>query len=415
VKRRVAITGIGLLTPLGIGVKENFDALTLGKSGIGRITRFDCSQFSTQIAGEVKNFDPLRWMAARDARNIDRFLQFAIAAGASAIEDAGLSPRFSDNVAERVGCFVGAGWGGLGTLQSTCQSYFAKGPRFGFSAYTVSSAIINLAPGQLAIRHNIQGPSISHVSACATGAHSIGEAIRAIQWDICDVVLAGGTEAPVEPLGVGSFGAARVLSIRNDVPEKASRPFDRDRDGFVLAEGACIVVLEEMEQAIRRNARIYAEACGYAASTDAYHVTEPAPNGGGAQRCMLAALKDAGVSPDQIEYINAHGTATKFNDATETMAIKRVFGEHARRIAISSTKSMTGHAMGAAGAMEAAFSALTLAKECIFPTINYENRDPDCDLDYVANQARAQRVSYVLSNSFGFGGTNACLVMSRRH
>jgi 3-oxoacyl-[acyl-carrier-protein] synthase II len=254
---------------------------------------------------------------------------------------------------------------------------------------------------------------MSHVSACSTGAHAIGEAMRAIQWGICDVVLAGGTEAPIEPLGIGCFGAIRALSLRNDAPEKASRPFDRDRDGFVLSEGACVLVLEEMQRALQRSARIYAEICGYGASTDAHHITEPAPDGVGAQRCMKFALADAGIAREEIGYINAHGTSTRFNDAVETRAIKGVFQEHARRIAISSTKSMTGHMMGAAGAAETAFSALTLANDCLFPTINYENPDPECDLDYVPNQARQQRVKYVMNNNFGFGGTNACLVLGR--
>jgi 3-oxoacyl-[acyl-carrier-protein] synthase II len=412
-KRRVVITGIGLLTPLGTDIRENLDALTTGRSGITRITRFDASQFATQIAGELKNFDPTAWMSRRDARNMDRFQQLAIAAGADALRDSGLEERFSPEAAERAGCYVGSGWGGLGTLQTTWSTYLAKGPRFGFSPYAVSGSIINLAPGQLAIRHNIQGPTMSHVSACSTGAHAIGEAMRAIQWGICDVVLAGGTEAPIEPLGIGCFGAIRALSLRNDAPEQASRPFDRDRDGFVLSEGACVLVLEEMQRALQRSARIYAEICGYGASTDAHHVTEPAPDGVGAQRCMKFALADAGIAREEIGYINAHGTSTRFNDAVETRAIKGVFQEHARRIAISSTKSMTGHMMGAAGAAETAFSALTLANDCLFPTINYENPDPECDLDYVPNQARQQRVKYVMNNNFGFGGTNACLVLGR--
>lgn len=412
-KRRVVITGIGLLTPLGTGIRENLDALTTGRSGITRITRFDASQFATQIAGELKNFDPTAWMSRRDARNMDRFQQLAIAAGADALRDSGLEERFSPESAERAGCYVGSGWGGLGTLQTTWSTYLAKGPRFGFSPYAVSGSIINLASGQLAIRHNIQGPTMSHVSACSTGAHAIGEAMRAIQWGICDVVLAGGTEAPIEPLGIGCFGAIRALSLRNDAPEQASRPFDRDRDGFVLSEGACVLVLEEMQRALQRSARIYAEICGYGASTDAHHVTEPAPDGVGAQRCMKFALADAGITREEIGYINAHGTSTRFNDAVETRAIKGVFQEHARRIAISSTKSMTGHMMGAAGAAETAFSALTLANDCLFPTINYENPDPECDLDYVPNQARQQRVKYVMNNNFGFGGTNACLVLGR--
>jgi 3-oxoacyl-[acyl-carrier-protein] synthase II len=412
-KRRVAITGLGLVTPLGIGVEANLNALMNAVSGIGTITRFDSAEFPSKIAGEVKGFDPLQWVSKREIKTIDRFLQFAIAAGASALADSGLPERFPDEISDRVGCYVGAGWGGLETVQKNFQNYSEKGPRFGFSPYTVSASLINLAPGQLSIRHNIQGPAFSHVSACATGAHSIGEAMRAIQWDVCDVVLAGGTEAPIEILGVGGFGAARALSTRNHEPQLASRPFDKNRDGFVIAEGAGILVLEEMEYARSRGARIYAELLGYGASSDAHHVTEPQSSGAGAQRCIRAALKDAQIKAEQIGHINAHGTSTKYNDAAETQAIKAVFGEYAARIPISSTKSMTGHTLGAAGAIEAAFCALNLTSDCLFPTINYETPDPECDLDYVPNVARKQKVDYVLSNSFGFGGTNAALILGR--
>ena len=412
-QRRVAITGMGLITPLGIGVEANLAALTQGKSGIGPITRFDCSDFSTRIAGEVKDFEPENWISKREARAMDRFLQFAVAAGASALADSGLPQRFSDDIADRIGCYVGSGWGGLETVQKNYQSYLEKGPRFGFSPYTVSASLINLAPGHLSIRHNVQGPALSHVSACATGAHSLGEAMRAIRWGICDIVLAGGSEAPIEALGLGGFGAARVLSTRNQEPHAASRPFDSQRDGFVIAEGAAVLVLEEMQHAKNRSARIYAELLGYGASADAHHVTEPAPSGCGAQRCIRAAIKDAGLNEQQIGYINAHGTSTRFNDAAETRVIKAVFGNYATRLPISSTKSMTGHTLGAAGAIESAFCVLTLVFDCLFPTINYEIPDPECDLDYVPNHARKQQVDFVLNNSFGFGGTNAALVFGR--
>lgn len=414
-KRRVAVTGIGLISPLGNSVEENLSSLNAGKSGVGRITRFDCSQFSTKIAGEVKGFDPTRWMSNREARSMGRFLQLAVAAATDALVDSQLPTRFDDELAERAGCYVGSGFGGLDVLQHSYAAFLEKGAKFGFSPYTISASLINLAPGRIAIRHNIRGPAFSHVSACATGAHCIGEAARAIRWGVCDVVLAGGTEAAIEALAIGGFNAVRILSTRNEDPQAASRPFERDRDGFVIAEGACILVLEELEHARRRDAKIYAEVAGYGVSTDAHHITEPAPCGVGAQRCMESALADAQVSREQIGYINAHGTSTRFNDATETCAVKAVFGDHAKRIAISSTKSMTGHALGAAGAIEAAFSVLSLSRNTLFPTINYDNQDPECDLDYVPNCARDQRVDYVLSNSFGFGGTNASLILGRLH
>jgi 3-oxoacyl-[acyl-carrier-protein] synthase II len=412
-KRRAVITGVGLITPLGIGVPENLKSLTAGKCGIAPITRFDATRFPARIAGEVKNFDPTRWMPSREVKTVGRFLQFAIAAGASAMSDSGLPSRFDEERAERAACIVGVGFGGLDVIEAALCGLQQKGPKFGLTPYTISASIINLAPGQLAIRHNVKGPSFSIVSACATGAHSIGEAARGIQWGLYDYALAGGAEAAIEPLSIAGFGSARALSTRNCDPEAASRPFDRDRDGFVVAEGAGIVLLEEMELAKRRGARIYGEVKGYGCSSDAHHVTEPAPAGAGAQRCMRFALQDAQVDKEQIGYINAHGTSTRFNDATETHAIKAVFGEYAGKLAVSSTKSMMGHALGAAGAIEAVISVLTLVHNCLFPTINYANPDPDCDLDYVPNQARQKRVDYVMSNSFGFGGTNACLILGR--
>jgi 3-oxoacyl-[acyl-carrier-protein] synthase II len=411
-RRRVVVTGVGLVTPVGIGTEETWQALLAGRSGIAPITRFDASRFSTRIAGEVKGFEPTRWMGAREARTTlaDPFIQYAIAAGAMAMSDSGLT--IEGELCERVGCFVGSGMGGLGTIEATHKSFLEKGPRHGISPFFATQLIINLAAGHLAMKYNAKGPSYAQVSACSSGANAIGDAFRAIQRDDVDVMICGGTEAVVTPLGVGGFCAMRALSTRNDAPAEASRPFDLDRDGFLLAEGAGILVLEEMEHAKRRSARCYAELSGYGANADAYHVTAPAPEGEGAQRCMRLALKDASRAPSDIDYINAHGTSTNLNDATETLAIKRVFGEHARRLMVSSTKSMTGHLLGAAGGVEAAFCALALARGQVPPTINYTTPDPACDLDYVPNAARDARFRHAMSTSFGFGGTNACLVFS---
>jgi 3-oxoacyl-[acyl-carrier-protein] synthase II len=411
--RRVVITGLGVITPLGIGTEENWAGLVAGKSGIGPITQFDVSAFATKFAGEVKDFDPTKWIDKRDAKTMDRFIHFAVAASHLAIEDAGLPQKLEGEESEMAGCYIGAGLGGISTIEKTRDAFVAKGPRHGFSPYFVPSTIVNLAPGQVSIRHNLRGPNFSHVSACSTGAHSIGEAMRTIQYGTCDVIVAGGAEATISPLGVGGFNAARALSTRNEDPQRASRPFDLERDGFVAAEGAGIVVVEELEHAKRRGARIYAELKGYGATSDAHHITAPAPEGEGAQRCMKAALKDAKLSPSDIGYINAHGTSTKFNDANETKAVKAVFGELAKGIPMSSTKSMTGHLLGAAGGIETAFSALVLTRNILPPTINQEHPDPECDLDYVPNVARERRVDAVLSNSFGFGGTNATLILTR--
>jgi 3-oxoacyl-[acyl-carrier-protein] synthase II len=382
-----------------------------GKSGIGPITHFDHSQFATHFAGEIRNFDPTRWMTSRDAKNLDPFIQYAVAAGALAMEDSGL--KIEPSFAERVGCFVGAGLGGVTTIESTCRTLWDKGPRHGISPFFVPMIIVNLAPGQISIRHGAKGPNLSQVSACSSGAHAIGDAFRVIQRGDVDAMICGGAEATVTALGVGGFNSLRALSTRNEAPQEASRPFDKDRDGFVMAEGAGILVLEELEFAKKRGAKIYAELSGYGLNADAHHITAPAPEGEGAQRCMKLALKDAGLSPSDIGYINAHGTSTKMNDANETLAIKKVFGDHARSVMVSSTKSMTGHMLGAAGGVEAAISALTIARGVIPPTINYTTPDPDCDLDYVPNTAREVRVKHALSSSFGFGGTNACLIMSR--
>jgi 3-oxoacyl-[acyl-carrier-protein] synthase II len=409
-KRRVVITGIGMVTSVGVGTEATWSGLCEGKSGIAPITKFDASQFATKFAGEVKNFDPTRWVQSREVKQLDPFLLYAIAAGAMAMEDSGL--KIEGEFAERVGCFVGAGLGGITTIEATKMSLNEKGPRHGVSPFFVPQIIINLAPGQLSIRHGAKGPNMSHVSACSSGAHSIGEALRQIQHGYADAMICGGTESTITPLSVGGFNSMRALSTRNEAPAEASRPFDKDRDGFVIAEGAGIVFIEELEHARKRGAKIYAEICGYNANSDAHHITAPAPEGEGAQRCMAAALKDAGWRPEDVDYINAHGTSTKMNDTNESLAIKKVFGDHARKLMVSSTKSMTGHTLGAAGGIETAISALAIARGVAPPTINYTTPDPDCDLDYVPNTARQVKLRRVLSNSFGFGGTNACLALA---
>jgi len=409
--RRVVVTGVGLVTPIAVGTEETWQGLLAGKSGIGPITHFDHAAFATHFAGEVKGFDPTRWMSSREAKTVDPFIQYAVAAGSLAVEDSGL--EIKGEFAERVGCFVGAGLGGVTTIEATCKTLAEKGPRYGISPFFVPMIIVNLAPGQLSIRHGAKGPNLSQVSACSTGAHAIGDAFRVIVRGDADAMICGGTEATVTPLGVGGFNSMRALSTRNEAPQQASRPFDRDRDGFVIAEGAGIVILEELEHAKKRGAKIYAEVSGYGLNADAHHITSPAPEGEGAQRVMKAALADAKLSPADIGYINAHGTSTKINDATETLAIKKVFGDTARKVMVSSTKSMTGHMLGAAGGVETAICALTLSRGVVPPTINYTTPDPECDLDYVPNTAREVRVNHALTNSFGFGGTNACLILSR--
>ena len=411
--RRVAVTGLGLVTPVGIGTEETWQALLGGVSGIGPITRFDASEFTTRFAGEVKGFEPTRWISAREARSSmsDLFIQFAMAAGTMAMDDAGLV--LEGELGERTGCFIGSGMGGVATLEATHLALQAKGPRHGISPFFVTQIIINLAAGQLSIKYGAKGPCYGQVSACSSGAHAIGDALRLIQRGEADAMICGGSEAVVTPLGVGGFAAMRALSTRNDAPALACRPFDLDRDGFVLSEGAGVLVLEELEHAKKRGARIHAILEGYAANADAHHITAPAEEGEGVQRCMRTALADAGLGVDSIDYINAHGTSTKMNDATETLAIKKVFGDHARKLMISSTKSMTGHLLGAAGGVEAAFTALTVARGQIPPTINYTTPDPDCDLDYVPGVAREVKVGHALTNSFGFGGANATLIFGR--
>jgi 3-oxoacyl-[acyl-carrier-protein] synthase II len=408
--RRVVVTGVGLITPVAIGTEETWQGLVSGQSGIGPITHFDHAAFATHFAGEVRGFDATRWMSSRDAKNVDPFIQYAVGAASLAMEDAGF--KIDPSFAERVGCFVGAGLGGVTTIEATSRTLAEKGPRHGISPFFVPMIIVNLAPGQISIRFGAKGPNLSQVSACSTGAHAIGDAFRVIQRGDADAMICGGTEATVTPLGVGGFNSMRALSTRNEAPQQASRPFDKDRDGFVIAEGAGIVIIEELEFAKKRGAKIYAELTGYALNADAHHITAPAPEGEGAQRCMKLALKDAGLQPADVGYINAHGTSTKMNDANESLAIKKVFGDAARSVMVSSTKSMTGHMLGAAGGVETAICALTLSRGVVAPTINYTTPDPDCDLDYVPNTAREARIKHALSNSFGFGGTNACLVLS---
>jgi 3-oxoacyl-[acyl-carrier-protein] synthase II len=411
--RRVVITGIGLVTPIGNDLESTWSALLVGKSGAAPITHFDTTNFATKFGCEVKGWDPSRWMDKRELKHVDRFLQFAIGASMMAMADAGLGAKVPAGQEERWGVYIGAGLGGVRTIEDTYASTKEKGPRHGFSPYFVTDIIINEAPGMVSIRTGATGPNVSHVSACATGAHSIGEAMRAIRHGYADGMIAGGAEATISILGVGGFNAMRAMSTRNDAPEKASRPFDKDRDGFVIGEGSGVVILEELEHAKRRGARIYAEIVGYGANSDAHHVAAPAPEHRGAQACFRIALADARLDPSAIEYINAHGTSTELNDRNETFAVKQVFGEHARKLAISSTKSMTGHTLGAAGGIEAGITALAIARGVLPPTTNYETPDPDCDLDYVPNHAREARVDAAMSNSFGFGGTNAALVLAR--
>ncbi|HUB08532.1 MAG TPA: beta-ketoacyl-ACP synthase II [Myxococcales bacterium] len=409
-RRRVVVTGIGLVTPLGTGTEKTWQGLVNGRSGIGPITRFDASEHTTRIAGEVKDFDPGVFMDKKEARRMDLFTQYAVGAARMALEGSGL--KIEPANAERVGVIVGSGIGGMTIFEETSTVFHDKGVRR-ISPFFVPQMIVNMASGQISILFGAKGPNWGTVSACATGAHGIGEGMRTIQYGDADVVIAGGTEASITPLGVGGFCAMRALSTRNDAPEKASRPFDRDRDGFVEAEGAGVLVLEELEFAKRRGAPILAELVGYGATADAYHITNPAPGGEGAARCMRKALADAGMAPADVGYINAHGTSTPPGDPSETQAIKSVFGDRAKKVAVSSTKSMTGHMLGAAGGVEAGISVLALQRGVLPPTINLENPDPACDLDYVPNQAREVKVDVSLSNSFGFGGTNTVLVFRR--
>ena len=407
--RRVVVTGLGLVTPLGTGVEKTWKALCAGESGIGRITRFDPTGYDAQIAGEVKDFDPAQFIEKKEIKKMDTFIHYAVGASQLAVDDAKL--KVAPEEATRVGVYIGSGIGGLGSIEHYHDVLREKGPGR-VSPFFIPMTIINLASGQVAIRVGAKGPNSCAVTACATGNHCIGDAYRLIQRDDADVMIAGGAEAAITPLGVAGFASAKALSFRDDDPTKASRPFDKDRDGFVLGEGAGVVVLEELEHARARGARIYAEVIGYAMNSDAYHITAPPEEGEGAVRCMEMALKDAGVAKTDIGYINAHGTST-MADAIETKAIKHVFGEQAYRIPVSSTKSMTGHLLGAAGGIEAVFSILALHHGILPPTINLDHPDPACDLDYVPNTARSVQTQVVLSNSFGFGGVNACLLFRR--
>jgi 3-oxoacyl-[acyl-carrier-protein] synthase II len=408
--RRVVITGLGMVSPLGIGVEKTWQALVQGKSGVVRITKFDPTGFDTQIAAEVKDFVPENFMEKKEIKRMDIFIQYAMASAMMAMEDAQL-PITPQN-ADRVGVVVGAGLGGLTTIESFHKILMEKGPGR-ISPFFIPALIVNEAPGQISIRFGAKGPNSSVVTACATGNHNIGDAWRMIQRGDADAIIAGGVEATITPLAVSGFNAMKALSTRNHEPEKASRPFDKERDGFVMGEGCGIIILEEMNQALDRGAKIYAEIIGYGLNGDAYHITAPAPDGEGAARCMAMALKSAGISPEEVDYINAHGTSTEYNDLYETMAIKAVFKEHAKKLAVSSTKSMTGHLLGGAGGVETIFTVLTIYRGVIPPTINYDIPDPECDLDYVPNVARTADVRVALSNSFGFGGTNAVLIFKK--
>ena len=408
--RRVVVTGVGIVSPLGIGTEANWEALCAGRSGIGLITHFDASQFSARIAGQVKDFDPLRFVDKKDVKKMDVFIQLAIAASQFAVEDAGFT--VSPDNATRVGVFIASGIGGFGTIEREHKAFLEGGPRR-ISPFFIPATIINLAAGQVSIRLGAKGPNSATCTACSASAHAIGDAFEIIRRDDADVMIAGGSEAAITPLAVGGFAAMRALSTRNDDPEGASRPFEKDREGFVMGEGSGILVLEELEFAKRRGAPIYAEVVGYGMTADAFHITAPSEDGDGGMRVMEMAIRRAGITPENVDYINAHGTSTPFNDKLETLAIKRLFGEHAHKLQISSTKSMTGHLLGAAGGLEAGITALAIKHQMIPPTINYETPDPECDLDYVPNTKREATIEYALSNSFGFGGTNGALLFKK--
>jgi 3-oxoacyl-[acyl-carrier-protein] synthase II len=408
--RRVVVTGIGLVSSLGIGTDANWAALLAGKSGVGPITKFDSTQFSTRIAGEVRGFDPLQFIEKKDVKKMDIFIQYAIAASQFAMDDAKLEVTAEN--APRVGVFIASGIGGFTTIEREHKALLEGGPRK-ISPFFIPSAIINLAAGQVSIRYGAKGPNSATCTACSASAHAIGDAFEIICRGDADAMIAGGSEAAITPMGVGGFGALRALSTRNDEPERASRPFDVSRDGFIVGEGAGVLILEEYELAKARGANIYAELVGYGMSADAYHITAPSEDGDGAFRVMRAALKRAGVEPTAVQYVNAHGTSTPQGDSLETLAIKRAFGDHATSLAVSSTKSMTGHLLGAAGGLEAGITTLAIYKQVAPPTINLDDPDPECDLDYVPNKCRAMKMEYALSNSFGFGGTNAALLFKK--
>jgi 3-oxoacyl-[acyl-carrier-protein] synthase II len=410
--RRVVVTGIGIVSALGIGTEETWQGLLAGKSGVDTITRFDVSRFSVRIAAEVKGFDPLNWIEKKEVKKMDPFIHYAIAASQYAVDLSGL--KITSAIATRVGVHIGSGIGGFSTIEREHTELMTGGPRR-ISPFFIPSSIVNLAAGQVSIRFGAKGPNTSTCTACSSGSHAIGDSFRIIARGEADAMICGGSEAAITPMSVGGFASMRALSARNDEPQRASRPFDLERNGFVIGEGAGILILEELEMAKKRGATIYAEMAGYGMSGDAFHITQPSEDGDGAYRVMLNAVTDAGIRPEQVDYINAHGTSTPYNDRFETMAIKRAFGGQAYKMAVSSTKSMTGHLLGAAGGLEGGISALALYHQQIPPTINYENPDPDCDLDYVPNVARKAALEYVLSNSFGFGGTNAALLLKRYH
>lgn len=409
-KRRVVVTGLGMISPVGLDVQSSWQAIIQGKSGVGYITHFDPKDCPVKIAAEVKGFDPTKYIEPREAKKMDRFIHFAIAATEMAIVDSNL--KITPENSERIGIVIGSGMGGLPVIEYYHQVLLERGWKR-VSPFFIPMVIINLAAGQISIKYGIKGPNLAVTTACATGNHSIGEAFRMIQYGDADVVIAGGTEAVITPMAIAGFAIMRALSTRNEEPEKASRPFDVDRDGFVIGEGSGILILEELEHALKRGAKIYAELVGYGMSSDAYHITAPSPAGEGGARCMKMALKDAGISPEQIDYINAHGTSTKQGDELETQAIKTIFGEHAYKLCVSSTKSMTGHLLGAAGGVEAIFTILSIYEGIVPPTINLDNPDPQCDLDYVPYKARKKEIKYAMTNSFGFGGTNASLIFKK--
>jgi len=408
--RRVVVTGVGLLSSVGIGTQANWEGLLAGRSGIGPITRFDTDRFAARIAGEVKGFDPLAFVDKKDVKKMDAFIQYAIAASQFAVDDARLevTPANADNV----GVFIASGIGGFATIEREHNELLAGGPRR-VSPFFIPATIINLAAGQVSMRFGARGPNLATCTACTASAHAVGEAYEIIKRGDADVMIAGGAEAAITPLSVGGFGSMRALSTRNDEPARASRPFDKDRDGFIIGEGAGIVILEELQTALARGATIYAEMAGYGLSADAYHLTSQPDDGNGAVRSMRMALRKAGVQPEAVDYINAHGTSTPVNDPTETLAVKTTFGDHARKLVMSSTKSMTGHLLGAAGGLEAGISALAVRHQIAPPTINLDEPDPRCDLDYAANVKRPMKIRYAMSNSFGFGGTNGTILMKR--
>ncbi|ABB74379.1 beta-ketoacyl-ACP synthase II [Nitrosospira multiformis] len=412
-KRRVVITGLGIISPVGNSVSDAWANILAGKSGVTRISRFDSSPFASQIAGEVKGFDITNYLTAKDARRMDVFIHYGMAAGIQAVKDAGIGDIAASKLdPERIGVNIGSGIGGLSMIEGTYDAYHAGGVRK-ISPFFIPSTIINMIAGNLSIMYGFQGPNLAIVTACTTATHCVGDSARLIEYGDVDVMIAGGAESCVTPLAIGGFAAARALSTRNDDPATASRPWDKGRDGFVLGEGAGVLVLEEMEHARRRGARIYAELAGFGMSADAYHMTAPSEDGEGAARCMTNALRNAGLNADEVDYINAHGTSTPLGDVAETVAVKRCFGEHAKQLVMNSTKSMTGHLLGAAGGVEAIFSALAVHHQVSPPTINIFDQDPECDLDYVPNHAREMKIDVAMSNSFGFGGTNGTLIFRR--